>query len=584
MRLSEMHLKTLREVPSEAELASHILLLRTGMIRKLVSGVYGFMNMGYRSVRKIEDIIRQEMDAKGGQEILMSAVQPAELWEESGRWYAYGPELWRLKDRNGRDFCLGPTHEEIFTDIARADITSHRQLPVNLYQIQTKYRDEARPRFGLMRSREFIMKDAYSFDKDDSGLDESYKKMFNAYEKIFKRCGLDCRPVEADSGAIGGSNSHEFTAISEVGESEIAFCESCDMAATLERAATVDAKPTGSENDFLLLEDVHTPDSKTIEEVAKYLGITEDKTMKALLFVTYDEEGNKDKYVAAFVRGDRELNMTKLINALNIPEHAIEFADEKEMSAETGCVGGFTGPIGLHECIVVVDSELPGQVNLVAGANKPNYHTKNVNYGRDYKADILVDLKTLREGDPCPVCGKPVKTARGIEVGQVFKLGTKYSEAMGAYYKDENQKEKPIVMGCYGIGVTRTLAAVVEQHHDENGIIWPISVAPYHCIITLINPKDDVQSELAESIYTSLQGMGVEVLLDDRAERPGVKFKDADLLGIPIRITVGKLAGEGQVEYKLRRDEDKTVLSAEQAVAAASQIVSEEADGRIYLK
>ena len=584
MRLSEMHLKTLREVPSEAELASHILLLRTGMIRKLVSGVYGFMNMGYRSVRKIEDIIRQEMDAKDGQEILMSAVQPAELWEESGRWYAYGPELWRLKDRNGRDFCLGPTHEEIFTDIARADITSHRQLPVNLYQIQTKYRDEARPRFGLMRSREFIMKDAYSFDKDDSGLDESYKKMFNAYEKIFKRCGLDCRPVEADSGAIGGSNSHEFTAISEVGESEIAFCESCDMAATLERAATVDAKPTGSENDFLLLEDVHTPDSKTIEEVAKYLGITEDKTMKALLFVTYDEEGNKDKYVAAFVRGDRELNMTKLINALNIPEHAIEFADEKEMSAETGCVGGFTGPIGLHDCIVVVDSELPDQVNLVAGANKPNYHTKNVNYGRDYKADILVDLKTLREGEPCPVCGKPVKTARGIEVGQVFKLGTKYSEAMGAYYKDENQKEKPIVMGCYGIGVTRTLAAVVEQHHDENGIIWPISVAPYHCIITLINPKDDVQSELAESIYTSLQGMGVEVLLDDRAERPGVKFKDADLLGIPIRITVGKLAGEGQVEYKLRRDEDKTVLSAEQAVAAASQIVSEEADGRIYLK
>ena len=584
MRLSEMHLKTLREVPSEAELASHILLLRTGMIRKLVSGVYGFMNMGYRSVRKIENIIREEMDAKGGQEILMSAVQPAELWQESGRWYAYGPELWRLKDRNGRDFCLGPTHEEIFTDIARADITSHRQLPVNLYQIQTKYRDEARPRFGLMRSREFIMKDAYSFDKDDAGLDVSYKKMFSAYERIFKRCGLDFRPVEADSGAIGGSNSHEFTAISEVGESEIAFCESCDMAATLERAEAIDAKPTGSEKDFLPMEDVHTPDTKTIEEVAKYLGITEDKTVKALLFVTYDEEGNKDKYVAAFVRGDRELNMTKLINALDIPEHAIEFADEKEMSAVTGCVGGFTGPTGLHDCIIVVDSELLGQVNLVAGANKPNYHTKNVNYGRDYKADIVVDLKTLREGDACPACGKPVKTARGIEVGQVFKLGTKYSESMGAYYKDENQEEKPVVMGCYGIGVTRTLSAVVEQHHDENGIIWPISVAPYHCIITLINPKDDVQRELSESIYNSLMGMGVEALLDDRAERPGVKFKDADLLGIPIRITVGKLAGEGQVEYKLRRDENKTVLSAEEAVAAASQIVSLESDGRIYLK
>ena len=584
MRLSEMHLKTLREVPSEAELASHILLLRTGMIRKLVSGVYGFMNMGYRSVRKIENIIREEMDAKGGQEILMSAVQPAELWQESGRWYAYGPELWRLKDRNGRDFCLGPTHEEIFTDIARADITSHRQLPVNLYQIQTKYRDEARPRFGLMRSREFIMKDAYSFDKDDAGLDESYKKMFSTYERIFKRCGLDCRPVEADSGAIGGSNSHEFTAISEVGESEIAYCEACNMAATLERAETLDASPTGTEKDFLPMEDVHTPDTKTIEEVAKFLGITEDKTMKALLFVTYNEQGEKDKYVAAFVRGNRELNMTKLINALDIPEHAIEFADEKEMSAVTGCVGGFTGPTGLHDCIIVVDSELPGQVNLVAGANKPNYHTKNVNYGRDYKADIVVDLKTLREGDACPVCGNPVKTARGIEVGQVFKLGTKYSESMGAYYKDENQEEKPIVMGCYGIGVTRTLSAVVEQHHDENGIIWPISVAPYHCIITLINPKDDVQKELAESIYNSLQGMGVEVLLDDRSERPGVKFKDADLIGIPIRITVGKLAGEGQVEYKLRRDENKTVLSAEEAVAAASQIVSLESDGRIYLK
>lgn len=584
MRLSEMHLKTLREVPSEAELASHILLLRTGMIRKLVSGIYGFMNMGYRSVRKIESIIREEMDAKGGQEILMSAVQPAELWQESGRWFAYGPELWRLKDRNGRDFCLGPTHEEIFTDIARADITSHRQLPVNLYQIQTKYRDEARPRFGLMRSREFIMKDAYSFDKDDAGLDESYKKMFSTYERIFKRCGLDCRPVEADSGAIGGSNSHEFTAISEVGESEIAYCEACNMAATLERAETLDASPTGTEKDFLPMEDVHTPDTKTIEEVAKFLGITEDKTMKALLFVTYNEQGEKDKYVAAFVRGDRELNMTKLINALDIPEHAIEFADEKEMSAVTGCVGGFTGPTGLHDCIIVVDSELPGQVNLVAGANKPNYHTKNVNYGRDYKADIVVDLKTLREGDACPACGKPVKTARGIEVGQVFKLGTKYSESMGAYYKDENQQEKPIVMGCYGIGVTRTLSAVVEQHHDENGIIWPISVAPYHCIITLINPKDDVQKELAESIYNSLQGMGVEALLDDRAERPGVKFKDADLLGIPIRITVGKLAGEGQVEYKLRRDENKTVLSAEEAVAAASQIVSLESDGRIYLK
>lgn len=571
-----MHLKTLREVPNEAELASHILLLRTGMIRKLVSGVYGFMPLGWKSIRKIEDIIREEMDAKGGQEILMSAVQPAELWEESGRWYAYGPELWRLKDRNGRDFCLGPTHEEIFTDIVRSDISSHRQLPLNLYQIQTKYRDEARPRFGLMRSREFIMKDAYSFDKDEAGLDKSYKDMYDAYERIFKRCGLNCRPVEADTGAIGGSNSHEFTAISEVGESEIAYCEKCQMAATTERAETVDTKPEDAQ--MLPLEDVSTPDTKTIEEVANFLGIQQDRTIKALLLVTYDEEGkNETGYVAAFVRGDRELNMTKLVNALNIPEHAIEFADEEKMGAVTGCVGGFTGPVGLHDCKIVVDSELVGLKNLVAGANKKDYHTKNVNYDRDYKGDIVADIKTLKEGDPCPVCGSPVKHARGIEVGQVFKLGTKYSQSMGATYKDENQKEQLIVMGCYGIGVTRTLAAVVEQHHDDNGIIWPMSVAPYHVIITLINPDDEVQSKVAEDIYSKLLGNKVDVLLDDRKERPGVKFKDADLLGIPIIITVGKLAGEGQVEYKLRRDDEKEVLQISEAIEKAVDLVNKEA-------
>ncbi|MFQ7736190.1 MAG: proline--tRNA ligase, partial [Emergencia timonensis] len=465
MRLSKMHIKTLREVPNEAEIPSHILLLRTGMIRKLVSGVYGFMPLGWRSVRKIEDIVRQEMDATGAQEIHMSAVQPAELWEESGRWYAYGPELWRLKDRNGRDFCLGPTHEEIFTDIVRNDISSYRQLPMNLYQIQTKYRDEARPRFGLMRSREFIMKDAYSFDKDNAGLDQSYQEMYEAYDRIFKRCGLACRPVEADSGAIGGSNSHEFTAISEVGESEIAYCEKCSMAATTERAECVDAAPQTDVSE-LAMEEVHTPGTKTIEEVAGFLNLDKKQTIKALLFVTYDEEGNENGYVAAFVRGDRELNMTKLINALDIPEHAIEFADEEKMAAATGCVGGFTGPCGLHDCTIVVDSELPGLKNMCAGACKEDHHLINVNYGRDYKADIMTDLKVLQEGDPCPICGAPVKHARGIEVGQVFKLGTKYSESMGAMYVDENQKEQPIVMGCYGIGVTRTLAAVVEQHHD----------------------------------------------------------------------------------------------------------------------
>lgn len=570
-----MHIKTLREVPNEAEIPSHILLLRTGMIRKLVSGVYGFMPLGWRSVRKIEDIVRQEMDATGAQEIHMSAVQPAELWEESGRWYAYGPELWRLKDRNGRDFCLGPTHEEIFTDIVRNDISSYRQLPMNLYQIQTKYRDEARPRFGLMRSREFIMKDAYSFDKDNAGLDQSYQEMYEAYDRIFKRCGLACRPVEADSGAIGGSNSHEFTAISEVGESEIAYCEKCSMAATTERAECVDAAPQTDVCE-LAMEEVHTPGTKTIEEVAGFLNLDKKQTIKALLFVTYDEEGNENGYVAAFVRGDRELNMTKLINALDIPEHAIEFADEEKMAAATGCVGGFTGPCGLHDCTIVVDSELPGLKNMCAGACKEDHHLINVNYGRDYKGDIITDLKVLQEGDPCPICGAPVKHARGIEVGQVFKLGTKYSESMGAMYVDENQKEQPIVMGCYGIGVTRTLAAVVEQHHDDNGIIWPMSVAPYHVIITLVKPDDEAQATVAEKIYQSLADARVEVLLDDRKERPGVKFKDADLLGIPVRITVGKLAGEGKVEYKLRRDADKEEITIEEAISRAIEIVANE--------
>ena len=579
MKLSKMHIKTLREVPNEAEIASHILLLRTGMIRKLVSGVYGFMPLGWRSIRKIEDIIRQEMDCKGAQEIHMSALQPAELWQESGRWFAYGPEMWRVKDRNQREFCLGPTHEEVFTDIIRNDVTSHRQLPMNLYQIQTKYRDEARPRFGLMRSREFIMKDAYSFDKDYEGLDKSYNEMYEAYERVFTRCGLKFRPVEADTGAIGGSGSHEFTALSEVGESEIAYCDSCEMAATVERAACVDAAADGDDVAMLEMEEVYTPGTKTIEEVANFLGLPQEKTIKALLFVTYDEEGKQNGYVAAFIRGDRELNMVKLVNALNIPEHSIEFADEEKMGAVTGAVGGFTGPVGLHDCKIVVDSELVGLKNLCAGACKADHHIKNVNYGRDYKGDIVCDLKTLKVGDACPVCGAPIKHARGIEVGQVFKLGTKYSAAMNATYKDENQKDQLLVMGCYGIGVTRTLSAVVEQHHDEDGIIWPVSVAPYHAIISLVNIKDEEQVAAAERIYEELQRAGVEVLLDDRNERPGVKFKDADLLGIPVRITVGKRAPEGVVEYKLRREAEKSEKTIEEAIADCIALVNAERYG-----
>lgn len=576
MRLSKMYVRTLRELPAEAEIPSHILLLRTGMIRKLASGIYGFMPLGWRSLHKIENIIREEMDKSGAQEILMSAIQPAELWEESGRWSAYGPELWRIKDRNGRDFCLGPTHEEIFTDIVRDGVSSYRQLPLNLYQIQHKYRDEARPRFGLMRSREFIMKDAYSFDKDQEGLDKSYDDMYDAYTRIFTRCGLTFRPVEADSGAIGGNASHEFTALSEVGESDIAYCESCSMAANVEKAACRDAEPSPESEVMLELQEVHTPGTKTIEEVAGFLNIDKTKTIKALLFEKYDEDGKADGYVAAFVRGDRDLNMIKLVNALNIPEHAIAFADESKLEAAIGAVGGFTGPIGLHDCTVVVDSELVELKNLCAGACKLDHHILNVNYGRDYEGDIVTDLKVLKEGDPCPVCGAPIKHTRGIEVGQVFKLGTKYSKAMNAIYKDENQQDHPLVMGCYGIGVSRTLAAVIEQHHDEDGIIWPVSVAPYHAIVTLVKPKDEEQAKLAEEIYQSLLVAGVEAVIDDRDERPGVKFKDADLLGFPIRITVGKRAGEGIVEYKLRRDSEKSELSVAEAIENAIKLVNEE--------
>lgn len=569
MRMTKMYLHTLREDPNEAEIPSHKLLLRAGMIRKLVSGVYGFMPIGYKVLKKVEQIVREEMDAKGAQEILMSAIQPAELWQESGRWYDFGPEMFRLKDRSDREFCLGPTHEEIFTDIIRDEVNSHRQLPLNLYQIQTKYRDEKRPRFGLMRSREFIMKDAYSFDKDWEGLDKSYDEMYDAYTRVFTRCGLNFRPVEADTGAMGGSGSHEFTALSEVGEGVIAYCDQCDFAATSERAECKD-DIAQTEQEMLELKEVLTPSKKTIEEVASFLDIPAEKTLKTLLFRAGDE------IVAAFLRGDRELNETKLVNALAIPEHMLEFASEEDVREVTGAESGFAGPIGLKDIKFVVDSELVEMKNLTAGANKTDYHIQNVNYERDYKGDIVKDIKLIDEGYPCPNCSGSIKLARGIEVGQVFKLGTKYSKSMGAIYRDEKMQEQHMVMGCYGIGVTRTMAAVIEQHHDDNGIVWPVSLAPYHVVVTIVKTKDEKQSQVAESIYQELLQSGVEALLDDRDERAGVKFKDADLIGIPIRITVGKKASEGMVEFKLRKETEVTEISIEEATSKAISIIQSE--------
>ena len=582
MRLSKTHLKTLREAPSDAVLESHKLLVRANMIKQESAGVYMYPKLGWRTVRKVEQIVREEMDYVDCQEIYMPHINPAELWQETGRWYAYGPELWRIQDRNGNDFVLNPTCEEIFTDFVRKEWSSYKELPFSLYHIQFKYRDEARPRYGLLRTREFIMKDAYTFDATEEDLHTAYMRQYHAYEKVFTRCGLDYRIVEADNGPIGGSKSHEFSALSDWGESDILYCDDCGMAATVERAECVDDAPAKEE--MQPVEKVFTPETKTIEDVCNYLKIPVEKSIKALMFATYDTDLNLKDYVAAFVRGDRQLNMTKLVNALDIPAHYIEFADEVAMGEATGIVGGFTGPIGLKNCIVVVDSELVDTVNMCAGSNEEDHHLLGVCYGRDYKGDIVTDIKELQEGDKCPHCGKPVKYRRGIEVGQIFKLGLKYSESMNCTFKDENGVDHPYWMGCYGIGISRTMQAVVEQHHDDKGIIWPLSVAPYHVIVTVIKSSDETQLNLAYDIEKKLEDMGVEVMVDDRDERPGVKFNDADLIGIPIRITVGKLAGEGKVEYKLRREDNVDTVTAEEAIEKAAALVKEEGDGRYLFK
>ena len=549
MKMSNMLISTLREVPAEAEIDSHKLMLRAGMIRKMAAGVYNYLPLGLKVLKKVEDIVREEMNAAGAQEFLASAIIPAELWQESGRWDGYGAEMFRLKDRGERDFCLGPTHEEVFTDIARNEIKSYKQLPVNLYQIQTKYRDERRPRFGVMRSREFIMKDAYSFDKDQEGLDLVYDKMHDAYVEIFNRCGLDAKCVAADSGAIGGSNSAEFMVKSEVGEDDVVFCTQCDYAANIEKATS---KSEEVEKEELIgVEKIATPNSRGIDEVAEFLNISPKKTVKTLL---YNVDG---KIVAVFVRGDREVNEVKVANASNASGD-IEMASHDEYIHAAGCDIGFAGPIGIKADLILVDEEVKNMYNFVIGANETGYHIQNVNYGRDFEGTIG-DFRKVTEGEKCPVCGGKITIARGTEVGHIFKLGTKYSEAMNANFIDEEGKEKPFIMGCYGIGVTRTMASIIEQHHDENGIVWPLSVAPYHVSVIPVNVKDEDQTKVANDLYEKLLSIGIEVLLDDRNERAGVKFKDSELMGIPMRVTVGKKIGDGEVEFKLRDGEMEVI-------------------------
>ena len=545
MRVSKLYAPTLREVPAEAEVVSHQLMLRAGFMRKAAGGIYTYLPLAWRVLKKIERIVREEMDAKGSQELLMPIVQPAEIWQESGRWDVYGAEMFRLQDRHNRCFCLGPTHEEMVTTLIRGDVRSYRQLPLSVYQIQNKYRDERRPRFGLLRGREFIMKDAYSFDRDEAGLDKSYQDMYDAYTNIFTRCGLNFRPVEADSGAIGGSGSHEFMVIADSGEAEIVFCTSCDYAANVEKAELFPLE--AQEEAMLTKEEVVTPDCKTIADECAYLKLPVAHSVKA---VAYNSEKG---LILCFVRGDHEVNEIKVINTCGVID--LEMATEEQLAA-AGTVGGYMGPVGIDnkKVIVVVDATVMKMHNVCCGANKEGYHFINVNPGRDFTPTYVADIRLIQEGDPCPHCGGEVSNARGIEVGQVFKLFTKYSSALKATYLDENGKEQPMVMGCYGVGVSRTMAAAIEQNYDDNGIIWPIEIAPYHVLVVPVNTKDEASAAKAEEIYMQLKKVGLETVIDDRNERPGVKFKDADLIGFPLRVVVGpKTLTEGNLEVKIRK-------------------------------
>lgn len=587
MRMSNLFFQTLREVPAEAEIASHQLMLRAGLVRQVAAGIFDYMPLGHRVKHKIENIMRDELDAIGGQEVTLPVVQPAELWQKSGRWYEIGDDMARLKDRHDRDMCLGMTHEEIIADLAQQVVSSYRQLPFMLYQIQTKFRDEPRPRAGLIRVREFTMKDAYTFDADWAGLDGFYPKIYQSYFNIFRRCGLDVIAVESDTGMMGGTMAHEFMALTPIGEDTLLLCDACSYKAN--RQVATFQKPEPPQAEPLPLEEVHTPGTTTITALADFLGISESETAKAVFFIAevendaanenakQAESTTREQFVFAVVRGDMELNETKLTNAIRA--RRMRPATAEEIRA-IGAEPGYGSPVGIErdEVVLVVDDLVANSPNLVAGANKADYHYRNVNHGRDYQADIVTDLVAATEGLLCPVCGGSLRSTRGVEVGNIFKLGTKYSEALGATYLDENGESHPIIMGCYGIGSDRMIASVIELHHDENGIQWPITIAPYQImLVSLATPRTPEVTAAADEIYQQLQDAGFEVLYDERDERAGVKFNDADLIGLPIRLTVGgRGLKNGIVEMKLRRNGEGRDLPLDDLVAQVRQIVESE--------
>ena len=565
MRISKLFGKTLREVPTEAETVSHQLLLRAGMISQVAAGVYSYLPLGWRVFRKIENIIRDEMDRAGGQELRMPALQPLELWQESGRDLAFGKGLFTLSDRRDRKLALGPTHEEVIIQLVSHNVQSYRDLPQLLYHIQTKFRDEPRPRGGLMRVREFTMKDLYSFDTDEAGLDQSYNKMLQAYRNIYTRCGLPTLVVEADSGAIGGKDSHEFMVIAESGEDETLYCSGCQYAANVDKAQSIKEKLPDEMP--LPLEEVSTPGITTIEELSNFLKVPQSHTLKVVFYVADGE------FVIAVIRGDIEINEVKLKNILNCYE--LRMATEPEV-IEAGIVAGSASPVGISGFKVVADDSITSGTNLVAGANKPDTHLRNANYPRDFKADIVTDIALARAGEGCPRCGRQLSVAHGIEVGHIFKLGTFLSEKLGAFFTDDEGISHPIVMGCYGIGLGRLLAAVIEQNHDDKGIIWPLTIAPYHIYLCPLYRGGSKVSEVTEELYVKFKAEGLEVLFDDRHESPGIKFNDADLLGIPIRVTISpRTLKSNSVEVKWRSQKESELVPLEGIVARLQELITD---------